>query len=134
MEKTSWWYRARRDLISKLLLKSGRNFNRILDAGCGTGSNYDILSRFSSLVYGLDMSREALQFCRGKGYTDYFMTTLGDFRADMKFGLIMLMDVIEHVDDDRAALRNMRAHLEPDGLMIVSVPAYDILWNSNCNQ
>jgi SAM-dependent methyltransferase len=131
MEEINWWYRARRDLLSGLLIKCARRFDSTLDAGCGTGSNYDVLRRFSDRVYGLDMSDAALQYCSGKGYAKCFNATVREFKSEQEFDLIMLMDVIEHIDDDLAALKNMAGMLRSDGLMVVSVPAYDILWNSN---
>ena len=77
------------------------------------------------------MSEEALRFCSAKGYRDCIQATLREYSSDMAFDLITLMDVIEHADDDRLALANMCSHLEPDGLMIITVPAYKMLWNSN---
>jgi SAM-dependent methyltransferase len=131
MEDKNWWYRARRDLIRRVLKKNRLKFDTILDAGCGTGANLDVLSDFSDSIYGLDISDKALEYSRRKEYAECFKSSVEDFRSDINFELILLMDVLEHIDDDGSALANMSDQLLPGGLMLVSVPAYDFLWNFN---
>jgi SAM-dependent methyltransferase len=47
---------------------------------------------------------------------------------DRRFDLIVALDVLEHIDDDRAALLALRHRLAPHGLLVVTVPAYGWLW------
>src|SRR5262245_38672438 len=70
IEKTHWWFAGRRKILATLLeqicSQSGKPRPRILDVGCGTGANLELLSKFGD-AEGVDVSSEALQFCRQRG-------------------------------------------------------------------
>jgi len=97
---------------------------RVLDAGCGSGALLDALEWKGYTVWGLDISRKALE------RIDRGSRTL--IQADLTrckppeigpFDAILLLDVIEHLDDERVALRTLNGLLKPGSLAIVSVPA-----------
>jgi SAM-dependent methyltransferase len=75
------------------------------------------------------MSDEAVRWCADKGYGK---VTRGDACAlpfpDASFDLVLATDIIEHVDDDVLALGEIRRVLKPGGRVLVTVPAFPILW------
>ena len=100
---------------------------RILDVGCGTGANLEMLSRFGR-AEGVDVSDEALEFCRSKGLRVHKGLAEDLPFADEEFDLVTGLDVVEHLDDDVAGLREMRRVLKPGGRIMVFVPAFMWLW------
>ncbi len=129
-----WWFVARRHLIISLIEshypRDGRL--RILDIGCGTGKMLDELAAFGDVV-GADFSPEALQFCvtRGVGAD----LARADARrlpfADGAFDVVTAMDIIEHIDDDKAASSEIFRVLRPGGRLLVTVPAFTSLWSEH---
>lgn len=132
MEDVHWWFVARRRIFLSLLdryLKDGSATpRRILDVGCGTGTMLTYLARYG-VAEGIDMDEDAIQYCHQRGLTR--VSQAGADRlpfADGTFGLVTALDVIEHIDDDRAALREVLRVLSPGGSFLVAVPAYRFLW------
>lgn len=133
-EQDYWWHVGKRAIVYSLLeryLPAGKSKaqRRALDLGCGTGLNLDHLSRYAEPV-GTDFSEEALHFCRERGHELLCKAdaALLPF-ANGDFDIVTALDVIEHLDDDLLALRELRRVLRPGGLLIISVPAYRFLWS-----
>ena len=133
-EDTYWWFVARRHLITSLL---GTHYARdgqlkILDIGCGTGAMLDELKSFGEVV-GADFSPEALQFCVTRGVRSPLARA--DVRrlpfADASFDVVTAMDIIEHIDDDKAASGEIYRVLKPGGRLFVTVPAFLSLWSEH---
>lgn len=131
IERDHWWFAGRRFLLSRIIgefsLPPG---SAILDVGTGTGSNLRMLRDLGfDRVRGLDRSSEAVRFCAEKGLG---AVELGDVRAlpfpDRQFDLVLATDIIEHVDDDLLALRELRRVLKPNGRLLLTVPAFRLLW------
>ncbi|MBN2329537.1 MAG: class I SAM-dependent methyltransferase [Candidatus Omnitrophica bacterium] len=137
-EEAYWWYVARRrillDCVRALLPKqSAGSKSDILEYGCGTGCTLSSLSGCAD-VYGMDASPKALDYCRKRGLTRLHridaqqpLPEANPFHAS--FDLILLLDVLEHLDDEIAVLQILRAWLKPGGSLIVSVPAFPCLWS-----
>ncbi len=130
LEETHWWHRGRRRIIAGFVEQICRDFKhrpRILDVGCGTGGNLMMLSQFGD-AEGVDVSPDALEFCRQRG----LKTKLGAAEQlpydDATFDLVTALDVVEHIDDDVAGLREMRRVLKPDGRLLLFVPTFMFLW------
>ncbi|MEP6718199.1 MAG: class I SAM-dependent methyltransferase [bacterium] len=137
VEETHWWFVGRRKIIESFIervcvaLKSkvpGRETPHILDVGCGTGANLEMLSQFGN-AEGVDISAEALEFCRVRGLQQ---VKQGAAEAlpyeDDSFDLVTGLDVVEHLDDDVAGLKEMRRVLRDDGRAVLFVPAFMFLW------
>lgn len=131
VEATHWWFTERRRLfgriISALRLPADA---KILDIGTSTGTNLRMLRDMGfSNFEGVDMSQESVRWCDNKGLGH---VTLGDVcdlpYADASFDLILATDIIEHVDDDAAALVEIRRVLRRGGFVLVTVPAFASLW------
>ncbi|MEO7097322.1 MAG: class I SAM-dependent methyltransferase [Polyangiales bacterium] len=131
LERSHWWFVARRRILAKVIGTYVPPGGAILDVGCGTGFVLDELKdRYE--VHGLDAAEVAVDFCHQKGLPNVHLGILGetDFgRRD--FDLVTFLDVIEHLDDDVAAMTSARALLKKDGLLLVTVPAYPFLWSAH---
>ncbi|WP_108513290.1 class I SAM-dependent methyltransferase [Bradyrhizobium algeriense] len=131
VQETHWWFVGRRRLFEKELRRMGfDNSHAVLDVGTSTGTNLALLRDMGfRRVTGLDMSEEAIVFCASKGLGP---VDLGDACAmpfnDESFDLVLATDVIEHLDDDRAGLREISRVLTPDGKVLITVPAFPSLW------
>ena len=130
LERNNWWYKARRDLLARILAQLRMHFNNSLDIGCGTGVNYVVLAQHASNVYGVDIEKNALLCDKNKGYAELIHGNAEDLEIDKKFDLIICMDVLEHLDDKKA-INNLKNKLNKDGVLIVSVPAHMYLWGFN---
>ncbi|MHC5065028.1 MAG: class I SAM-dependent methyltransferase [Planctomycetota bacterium] len=125
-----WWFRARREIFAGLLdefvaVPEGAS---ILDLGPGGGSNLPIL-RGRGRVTVLDMDRGSLRNCAEQGARELLCADANNPPLSAScFDLLCALDVLEHLEDDRRALREWRQLLRPTGQMMLSVPALPILW------
>lgn len=135
LEDAHWWFRGRRAVIGALLDRAGLGAKpRILDAGCGTGRNLVDLSRRGE-ASGVDGSELAVSYCHERGFTDVRQSLLGSLPfEDASFDAILLADVIEHIDDDAAALRELRRVARPGAKLALTTPAYSWLWSRQDEQ
>lgn len=131
-EGAHWWFVGRRRIIrafvEKICRDIGKARRRILDVGCGTGANLEMLAEFGD-AEGVDVSSEALAFCRARGLQNVRQSAVETLPYyDNSFDLVTGLDVVEHLDDDVAGLREMRRVLRPHGRMLLFVPAFMFLW------
>src|SRR6267154_383221 len=132
VEDQHWWYVGRRRIIASWVERVCRDLGkprpRILDVGCGTGANLQMLAQFGA-AEGVDVSAEALDFCRARGLDEVKQGAAESLPfADASFDLVTGLDVVEHLDDDIAGLREMCRVLSPDGRAVLFVPAFMFLW------
>ncbi|MEI7556796.1 class I SAM-dependent methyltransferase [Candidatus Chlorohelix sp.] len=131
-EDTHWWHVGKRILMEQLIRKYMPHLQenaKLLDVGCGTGRMLDMLAGFGT-PWGIDMSEEALDFCRQRGFYNLLRHDLNQpFDFDFNFDVISALDVIEHLEDDLQGLRNLRKALKPNGILIISVPSYQFMFS-----
>ncbi|HJS52485.1 MAG TPA: class I SAM-dependent methyltransferase [Pyrinomonadaceae bacterium] len=133
VEDTHWWFVGRRAILETFLKqinedpRSKIETPRILDVGCGTGANLEMLSQFGS-AEGVDVSDEALDFCRKKGLTVQKGLAETLPYPDETFDITTALDVIEHLDDDIAGLKEMHRVTKIGGYSLIFVPAFMWLW------
>ncbi|MEX0701701.1 MAG: class I SAM-dependent methyltransferase [Planctomycetales bacterium] len=139
-EETHWWYRGLRDAIERTLAR-GRfalpASPRILDAGCGSGANLQMLKdRFApAYLGGFDASPLALDWARRKvPGADLYQS---DIRAPQihieNLDLVLCCDVI-YIPGAEAALPGLAllaGGLRPGGLFVLNLPAYDWLYSEH---
>jgi SAM-dependent methyltransferase len=130
VDEHHWWYRGRRQIIraelDQLPLPSPA---RILDAGCGSGRTLEELVDYGT-VAGLELNSDAAEMARGRGLGEVHVGRLEELPwPPESFDLITCLDVIEHVPDDLAALRELRRVIAPGGWLLATVPAYQALWS-----
>lgn len=132
VEQSHWWYVGRRKILSGFLEEICKQVKdrrpRILDVGCGTGANLLMLAKYGD-AEGVDISDDALMFCRERGLQNVKKGAAEELPyADNSFDLVTALDVVEHLDDDVAGLREMRRVLRPGGRALLFVPTFMFLW------
>lgn len=134
LDSTHWWFVARRRILKALIARKVRppKDARILEVGCGTGHNLEMLSAFGHVeATELEPEARALSSERlGRPVHDAALPDLSLFPPS-HFDLVALLDVLEHVDDDHAALAAIRDRLKPGGKLLVTVPANRWMWTSH---
>jgi 2-polyprenyl-3-methyl-5-hydroxy-6-metoxy-1,4-benzoquinol methylase len=124
-----WWWRAREALVLRTLrgLREGRARAPILDVGCGDGLFFDRLAEFGE-VDGVEPDASLLtpdSPHRGRITVAPFDER---FQPARRYALVLMLDVLEHLGDAEGALRHARSLLQPDGRLLVTVPAFPWLW------
>ena len=127
---------GRRSLVRSLTRRhvGSENQLKVLDIGCGTGTNLEVLRNYGT-VYGMDVSPLALSYCRDRGIG---RICRGDAThlpfQDNSFDVVVGVDVLEHLEDDNAALREIHRVCRPGALLIPVVPAFQSLWSHRDDQ
>jgi SAM-dependent methyltransferase len=132
VEEWHWWYRGRRRVIAALIGRLGLPpGTQILDAGCGSGRNMVDLVRYGT-VTGLEIADASVLWARDRGVGEVVQgsITAAPF-ADESFDFAVCLDVLEHIDDDQQALRELRRTIRPGGTLLITVPAYQSLWSEH---
>jgi len=133
VEDKHWWFVGRRAILESfmrgIVAKIGARPSaiRILDVGCGTGANLEMLSQFGE-AEGVDVSDDALEFCRGKGLNVQKGLAEKLPYEDGAFDVTTALDVVEHLDDDVAGLKEMFRVTKSGGYSLIFVPAFMWLW------
>ncbi|MDB5695393.1 MAG: class SAM-dependent methyltransferase [Sphingomonas bacterium] len=133
-DSTHWWYRARRDVLQSYLQRYGAlpGDARILEIGCGTGHNLPMLARFGAVeAIEIDPAARAIASERlGRPVGDAPLPELPGVERGA-YDLIAVLDVVEHIADDVAALKAMGECLKPGGKILIAVPAHPWMWSAH---
>ena len=133
VEESHWWFRARRRIIRHVLNKAELPQNiAILDAGSGTGGNLSMLSSYGTL-YAMEMDDGARALANAKGLVNVESGMLPANLpfAQQQFDLAVMFDVLEHVEQDFDALVALHHRLQPGGRLLLTVPAFELLWSAH---
>lgn len=127
-----WWWRAREafllGLLGELIPTPGRE--TILDVGCGPGLFFDELSRFGT-IEGVESDPELVRQA-GRWTSRIHQARFdGQFHAPRSYSLILMLDVLEHLERPELALANARELLSDQGLVVITVPAHRALWTTH---
>jgi ubiquinone/menaquinone biosynthesis C-methylase UbiE len=129
-EISHFWYRVRRNMTHDFIRKyfeDRKNLN-ILDVGCGTGALLRELNQYGK-VQGLDFSPRAVSFCKERGLLNVEQGSATDIRYENNtFDLVLALDILEHIDDDKKAMAEIHRVLKPGGVAIIFVPTFMFLW------
>ena len=135
LEGEHWWFAARRTILGGVLERLSRRTGvanpRILEAGCGTGGNLAMLNALGT-VEAFEHDEAALAVARGKapdlrlqqGTLPHALPA-----RSRPYDFIVAFDVIEHVERDRESLAALRTRLKPGGALVMTVPAWPMLWS-----
>ena len=132
-EMRHWWFRGRRRVLLDLIRRAARGVERprILDYGCGTGGNTDAFVPLGEVVgvepnaaaVRMASARGTARFCRGSGTSLPF--------KEGAFDVVVASDVLEHIEDDVGAVREIARSLRPGGALVMSVPAHPWLFGAH---
>ncbi len=130
VEDTYWWYTGLRKLVFLFMLESVHEKKRVnlLDTGCGTGRMLSECGEYRA--FGVDISEEALKFCRLRNLKNILRGSICDLPfKDKSFHIVISLDVLYHlkVSDDFRALREIYRVTDEDGVLLLNLPAYDFL-------
>jgi SAM-dependent methyltransferase len=134
LDSRHWWYRARRDILASLIERKLAlpDSPRILEIGCGTGHNLEMLQRFGHADgIEIDPAARAVASERlGRPIGDAPLPALAGVE-DGAYDLVAILDVLEHVEEDRAALESIARKLKPGGRILITVPAHPWMWSAH---
>ncbi len=129
-----WWFAARRRIVAAAIdaqtALPGRA--RILEVGCGTGANLPLLARYGAVdAIEPDDGARALATRRAGIAVAGGLLPHGVALEDGRYDLIVLLDVLEHIDDDAGTLAYLRTKLAPGGRLLLTVPAGPWMWSDH---
>ena len=134
LDDRHWWYRARRKILAELIRRDAQlpAGAQILEIGCGTGHNLAMLAEFGH-VDGLELDDEARALSEKRLGRMVMSSPLPELAGvpDCHYDLIGAFDVIEHIDDDHAALASIATKLKPGGKFVIAVPAHQWMWSAH---
>lgn len=134
LDQHHWWFTARRRILSSVIRRIVRPpaSARILELGCGTGHNLDMLGGFGRVEASEldDHARDLAAIRLGSPVEKVALPDLGKFPAE-SYDLIALLDVLEHVPDDRGSLAAIFTRLKPGGALLLTVPANPWMWSAH---
>lgn len=128
-----WWFAARREILTDLIGRLDLPKDaRILEVGAGTGSNLGMLKGFGRVdAIEPDDPARALATQRSGIAVQGGLLPDGVTLEDGVYDLIVLLDVLEHIPDDKGTLEALRPKLAPGGRLVVTVPAMPWLWSAH---
>jgi SAM-dependent methyltransferase len=133
VEDAHWWFVSRRAIVDRIIERLGLPPDAaILEPGCGTGGNFPMLARRGRL-FAIDADESAIGFAEARGLARVargFLPAAIPF-GDQRFDLIVMTDVLEHLEDQTGTLRALRARLYPGGWLLMTVPATPWLWSDH---
>ena len=134
LDQRHWWYRARRKVLADLIRREAMPpaHGQVLEIGCGTGHNLEMLGGFGK-VDAVELDDEARAIAEHRLGREILSAPLPALAGvpDRAYDLIAALDVIEHIDDDEAALAAIAGKLKPGGKFVMTVPAHQWMWSAH---
>ena len=134
LDERHWWYRARHKVLAELIRREVQPpaNAKIHEIGCGTGHNLAMLGEFGH-VDGLELDDEARSISEKRLGRTVMSAPLPELAGvpSHHYDLIGAFDVIEHVDDDAAALASIATRLKSGGKFVMAVPAHQWMWTAH---
>jgi SAM-dependent methyltransferase len=132
VEKKHWWWEGRREVV-KLLIKSKRP-KKILDIGCGTGETLTYIKSLfpKALLYGIDTSSKAVTFSKRRGHKNIYKASATKLPfKNQYFDVILILDVLEHIENDQLVLNEINRVLKKNGTIIITSPGLSFIWSTH---
>lgn len=133
-ERRHFWFQARNAVLETVVRQEIAGLApgySVLEAGCGSGHVLAMLHRVcgAGRVVGMDFLIEGLRVAHTASAAALVQGRVEQPPFSRPFDLVGIFDTLEHVDDDRAALRHLRGLVKPNGVLVLTVPAYQALWS-----
>ena len=130
VENDHWWHKHKRKLVHQLISKYVNRPGKVLDVGAGTGKVLSELKLTGWQVEGVDGEKEAVRWAKKRGVVikKHDLVKKLPFK-DNSFDLVVSLDVLEHIKDDKKLLKEMKRVVKPKGIILVTVPAYQWLYS-----
>lgn len=128
-----WWWRAREAAVLEVLRahQPAEGWQRILDVGCGDGLFFDRLLELGE-VEGVEPEAALVRSdCPHRARIKVVPFDSSSFHPGKQYSLILMLDVLEHMPDPVAALIYARSLLTPNGVLLATVPAFNLLWTNH---
>ncbi len=128
-EHNDFWHKSRDEVLKKLI-----NEGPVLDVGCGAGVMTEMLIKKGLEIYSIDIDQRLVDYTK-RINKKTFLADITAFREDNtkkqglpKFKTALAADVIEHIKEDTAALKNINKLLDLNGKIVISVPYHKFFW------
>lgn len=131
VETDHWWFKSRRKYLLDLL-KDAPKESKVLDIGCSSGIFLKDLEKLGfdpENLFGIDISEKAIANCKVNGIQNCFVMDAQNITLTESFDIIIASDCLEHLQDDKKALKNWKSLLKIGGQLYVFVPAFMSLWS-----
>ncbi len=131
-ENTNFWFRVRNIIIGNALRRYLPIKSEIMEVGCGTGFVASHLQKIGYTIDCADLFLQGLRYCKKRrAGTNYYQFNVYDELFYDHYDGICAFDVIEHIDNDKLALKNIHSALKKGGFLFITVPANKKLWSKN---
>lgn len=139
LEAVHWWFCARREILLSVIDRYTENNTldgkrlKVCELGCGTGLMLRHLETDRHAeVWGMDQSERAVALARRRGLANIRQGALpGQVPfAGSDFDVVLVLDILEHIEDDQTSLARAAELLRPNGVLVCTVPAYNFLWTA----
>lgn len=128
-EQQHFWFVSRKEFITSMFNKYLSKTKKIIEIGAGTGFVAKGLQEAGYNISVGEMHLSGLRYAKEKGLDSCYQFDLFDPPFEEEFDSVGLFDVLEHLDDDVRALAQISKMVKPEGLIFITVPAHQWLWN-----
>lgn len=135
-EDSHWWFVGRRLFVNRLLARflPDNEQLELAEVGCGSGGNLGMLASYG-IVDAMEMDELALARARQRNFENIREYKQGWLPDNMKltgpYNAVIALDVIEHIEDDVESLKVIGTKLASNGILVVTVPAYQWMWSAH---
>lgn len=133
LEREHWWFKARIKILASIIDKniSSSHPIKILNVGVATGATSIMLQQFGE-VTSIEYDEDCCNFINQQDNLNVSQGSITELNfANNSFDLVCAFDVIEHVEDDKTAAKELERVCSPNGYIFITTPAYQFLWSEH---